>query len=59
MLVISRKTGESVVIGNSLVVISESRNGVVKLAIQAPADVKILRSELLTERKSADGESSA
>jgi carbon storage regulator len=47
MLVLSRKTGEKIVIGNDIeVVVLEVRGDRVKLGIAAPADVPIHRSEL-------------
>jgi carbon storage regulator len=54
VLVISRRSGESVVIGPGVSVkVSEVRGGRVRLAIEAPADVKVLRSELT--RETSDG----
>lgn len=47
MLVLSRKLGEQLLIGpNILVTLTEISGGRVKLGIQAPADVLILRGEL-------------
>ncbi len=47
MLVLTRKLGESIHIGNNIVltVVSLKANQV-RLGIQAPADVRILRQEL-------------
>lgn len=47
MLVLTRKTHESVVIGNSIrVVVLETSSGAVKLGFDAPADMSIYREEL-------------
>jgi carbon storage regulator len=47
MLVLSRKVGEKVVVGNDIIVtVLEVRGNQVKIGIQAPDDVRILRGEL-------------
>ena len=47
MLVLSRKQGESLRIGDNITVtVLEVRGRVSKLGIEAPADVRILRGEL-------------
>jgi carbon storage regulator len=47
MLVLSRKAGERIVIGDRItVVVSRINGGRVTLAIQAPEQVKIIRGEL-------------
>ncbi len=49
MLILQRKAGESLVIGGDITVRVVSVDGVrVRLAITAPDDVSILRSELVT-----------
>jgi len=49
MLILQRKAGESVVIGEDITVSVLSVDGVrVRLAITAPGNVSILRSELIT-----------
>ena len=49
MLILQRKAGESVLIGEGIEVsILSVEAGRVRLAIQAPKDVSILRSELKT-----------
>lgn len=49
MLILQRKAGESLVIGEDITVRVISVDGVrVRLAISAPEDVSILRSELVT-----------
>lgn len=50
MLVLSRKTGEKVVIGSDIVIsVVEVRGNRVRLGIEAPADVRVLRGELTLE----------
>ena len=50
MLVVSRKQGESIEIGDNIkVVLMRMGGGRVRLGIEAPADVPILRSELVQE----------
>jgi carbon storage regulator len=47
MLVISRKVGESIVIGDSIVVtVVQTQRGRVRLGVEAPPDVLVLRQEL-------------
>jgi carbon storage regulator len=47
MLVVSRKPGESVYVGEDIVVkVIEWRRGQVRLGIEAPKDVPILRDEI-------------
>lgn len=50
MLVLSRKLGESVVVGNNIrVVVVEVCGGVVRLGIEAPREVSIVRAEIHRE----------
>lgn len=61
MLILQRKAGESLVIGEEVTVsVVSIEGGRVRLAISAPADVPILRSELVTataaNQDSAQGE---
>ncbi|SFV66360.1 Carbon storage regulator [hydrothermal vent metagenome] len=50
MLVLARKLGESIVIADNITVkIVSVENGVVKLGIDAPREVSIIRSELIEE----------
>lgn len=52
MLILHRKTGESLVLdGNIKITVIESGSDGVKLAIDAPQDVKILREELIEAMK--------
>ncbi|MDY0122300.1 MAG: carbon storage regulator [Sulfurimonas sp.] len=55
MLVLARKEGESIVIGEDIIlkVISVDK-GVVKLGIEAPSDVAIIRNELLQDVKDSN-----
>lgn len=50
MLVISRKAGESIFIGDDIeVIIVEAQNGKVKLGINAKSNIRILRKEIVDE----------
>ncbi|BDR67500.1 carbon storage regulator [Clostridium tetani] len=50
MLVVGRKKGESIIIGDDIeVTVVKIDDGTVKLAISAPKDVTILRKELVKE----------
>ena len=49
MLVLTRKINEELWIGNARVVINRLADGKVSLAIDAPRDVLIVRSELLNK----------
>ncbi len=52
MLVISRKTSESIMIGDDIeIVVSEIGSERVKIGIRAPKGVPILRKELLETRE--------
>lgn len=47
MLVITRKQGESILIGENIEIsVSKIEDGSVKIAIQAPREMSILRKEL-------------
>jgi carbon storage regulator len=49
MLVLSRRVGESVVIGDDIVVtVLEVRGDVVRVGVDAPRSVQVSRQELLT-----------
>ncbi len=55
MLVLSRKIGESIVIGDNVVVtVRETHGGRIRLAIEAPRDVLVLRQELTGSRPSRE-----
>jgi carbon storage regulator len=60
LLVISRKKGESFLIGDNIkVTVSKIENGTVKLSISAPRDVTILRKELYDEVKNENKNAAA
>lgn len=57
MLILTMHRGDTVTIGNVRVKLCEITKGYeAKLAFQAPPEVKILRSELLTRREPKEGE---
>jgi carbon storage regulator len=59
MLVLTRKAGESIVIGDDVEITVLSSNGTkVRLGIQAPADVTVHRTEIYLEIQ-AQGQDSA
>ncbi|WP_036226289.1 carbon storage regulator CsrA [Mesoaciditoga lauensis] len=50
MLVLRRKIGEGIIIGKNVIIrILDIEQGDVKIGIEAPKDVKILREELYKE----------
>ena len=52
MLVLARKLNESIVIGDNIIVkVVSLDNGVVKLGIEAPKEISIIRDELIEEVK--------
>ncbi len=52
MLVLTRKQGEGLKLGNDIeITVVKLEDNTVKLAISAPKDIKILRSELYDEVK--------
>lgn len=58
MLIVSRKEGESILIGDDVeVCILEIGEGVIKVGINAPKNIKILRKELIAEIKEENIES--
>lgn len=46
MLVLSRKVGEQLIVGEARIVVSKIAGNRVTLGIEAPSDVPIVRSEL-------------
>ncbi|MGD9969888.1 MAG: carbon storage regulator CsrA [Sulfuricurvum sp.] len=59
MLILSRKADESIVIADTITVkIVSIDKGVVKLGIDAPSDIRILRSELVRAVKQCNQEAS-
>jgi carbon storage regulator len=57
MLVLTRKTGESITIGDGevqvVITVLNTSRGAVSIGIDAPADILISRGELLTENDQA------
>jgi carbon storage regulator CsrA len=52
MLVLARKIEESIIIGDDIVIkVISIEKGVVKLGIDAPKNISIVRSELLSDVK--------
>jgi len=50
MLVLSRKLDESIVVGDNIIVkVIGIEKGIVKLGIEAPKDVTIIRNELIKD----------
>ena len=50
MLILTRRVDESLLIGEDIeVLVLEVRGSQVRLGVQAPADVKVLRDELLDD----------
>lgn len=48
MLVLSRKKNEKIVIdGNTVITVLDVRGDTVRIGIQAPAEIRVLRGELL------------
>ena len=59
MLILSRKEGESIVISDNIrVKVVSAEKGVVKLGIEAPSDISILRSELIKAVEEANRKAS-
>lgn len=57
MLVVKRKIGESIIIGDNIEIkIVKVEDGAVRIAIDAPRDVSVLRKELIEEVKSENKE---
>ncbi|MFA6138482.1 MAG: carbon storage regulator CsrA [Sulfurimonas sp.] len=55
MLVLARKIEESIIIGDDIVIkVISIEKGVVKLGIDAPKSISIVRSELLSDVKDSN-----
>ena len=60
MLVLSRRIGESVVVGDNIAItILEVRGDIVRVGIEAPRDVKVHRAELLAELEKTNKEAAS
>jgi len=60
VLVLTRKSGESIVIGNNVrVKVVEVSPGVVRLGIEAPREISIVRAELHSEIEGANRRAAA
>jgi carbon storage regulator len=60
MLVLTRRAGESVMIGDSVIVtVLEARGDVIRLGIQAPRDVQVHREEVYRELQAANREAAS
>ena len=57
MLILTRKSGQSIRIGGNIVVTVIRSHGAIKLGIDAPKDVPIWRSEIKLQGKAGDDES--
>jgi carbon storage regulator len=55
MLVLTRRAGESVMIGNDVIItVLEARGDVIRLGIQAPRDIQVHREEVYRELQAAN-----
>jgi carbon storage regulator len=60
MLVLTRRAGESVMIGDDVVVtVLEARGDVIRIGIQAPRDVQVHREEVYRELREANREAAS
>ncbi len=60
MLVLTRKRDEVIQIGEDIVVkVLKTGKGTIKIGIDAPGDVRVIRGELLEEEKVTDSMDSA
>jgi carbon storage regulator len=60
MLVLSRRVGESIIVGDDVTVtVLDVRGDVVRIGIQAPRSVAVHREELLRELEAANKESAS
>jgi carbon storage regulator len=59
MLILSRKIGEEIILGDDIVIkVTETAKGSVKLGIEAPREMIILRGELREKIRQANQEAS-
>jgi carbon storage regulator len=60
MLVLTRRSGESVMIGNDVIItVLEARGDVIRLGIQAPRDIQVHREEVFRELQAANREAAS
>jgi carbon storage regulator len=60
MLVLTRRAGESVMIGDDVVItVLEARGDVIRLGIQAPRDVQVHREEVWKELQAVNREAAS
>jgi len=60
MLVLTRKAGESVMIGDDVVItVLEARGDVIRLGIDAPKNVRVHREEVYRELQAANREAAS
>ncbi len=60
MLVLTRRAGESVMIGNDVIItVLEARGDVIRLGIQAPRDVQVHREEVFRELQAVNREAAS
>lgn len=60
MLVLTRRSGESVMIGDDVVVtVLEVRGDVIRLGIRAPRDIQVHREEIYRELQAANREAAS
>jgi len=60
MLVLTRRAGESVMIGDDIVVtVLETRGDVIRIGINAPRDVQVHREEVYQELQAANREAAS
>ncbi|MDT4994165.1 MAG: carbon storage regulator [Actinoplanes sp.] len=60
MLVLTRRAGESVMIGDDIVItVLEARGDVIRLGIQAPRDVQVHREEVYKELQAVNREAAS
>jgi carbon storage regulator len=60
MLVLTRRAGESVMIGDDIIItVLEARGDVIRLGIQAPRDVQVHREEVWRELQTVNREAAS
>lgn len=60
MLVLTRRSGESVMIGDDVIItVLEARGDVIRLGIQAPRDVQVHREEVYRELQASNREAAS